>query len=319
MVKNNPKDTGKIVAYTAIAGVAGYVIYKLVVKPEEPGVPSKLTITGYQNLKTGVTATAPNILDVDIDDTIRIKFTYGYFGPAISGKYHVAVWKPTFGQPYDEFASKDEAFTLPETLEKEIIEKSIDLEVQSWDMTPDMYGIYVKIMGIPGGDIHSYLANTIRVAGGGPGDGWLPGNTELARKMFSFSVGTEIPPGTWLPSNTILARKSFSFTVLTDIPPGTWLPAGTILARRLFSIVVTETPIEYYTVNVASSPLISGWVVQEPDKDKYAYGEIVKLTAKGIWPYKFNYWDFNGEWLDNYSPINFMVTRNGTVTAHFIF
>ena len=241
----NPEDTGKTVALVALVGAVGYGAYKLFFKPEEPGVPSKLAITAYQNLKTGETRKPNDILDINIGDTIKISFDYGYFGPAISGRYHVAIWKSTFGQPHDEFASKSVSFSLLESPEKIVEKSSIDLDVESFDMTPDMYGLYVKIMGIPGRDIHCDLADVIRVEGGGPGTGtgWLLPNTILAKKSFTFSVGTEVPPGTWLPANTILSKKSFTFSVGTEIPPGTWLLPNTILAKKSFSfLVLGEVP-----------------------------------------------------------------------------
>jgi len=145
--------------------------------------------------------------------------------------------------------------------------------------------------------------------------GWKPAGQELARKPFQVTI-TEVAPGAWLPAHTELDRKSFTVTI-TEVVPGGWLPAYAELDRKPFTVTITEVVLEYYTVEVASDPIWGGWVVQEPDKDKYVYGEIVKLTAKEIWPYKFWYWDFNGEWLTTANPINFLVTRDGTVTAHF--
>ena len=281
----NPEDTGKTVALVALAGVIGYGAYKLFFKPEEPGIPSKLTITSYQNMRTGETREPNDILDINIGDTVRINFEYGYFGPAIDGKYHVAVWKSTFGQAHDEFASKDESFSLLETPEKQVIKKSTDLVVESFDMSPDVYGLYVKIMGISGGDIHYYLANVIRVEGGAPdsGTGWFPGNTELARKSFTFSVGTEVPPGTWLPANTILAKKAFSFSVLTEIPPGTWLPSNTELARKAFYVNITGPTTVSFTVKGDGFPfLTSKWLVYYYDNQGKIWTDNIQYNPGDI-------------------------------------
>jgi len=72
-----------------------------------------------------------------------------------------------------------------------------------------------------------------------------------------------------------------------------------------------------YTLIVWSLPLGAGWVTKEPDKATYSYGEMVKLTAHNAPGYRFSYWDVDGEWLSSYSPINYMVLADHTVTAHF--
>lgn len=72
-----------------------------------------------------------------------------------------------------------------------------------------------------------------------------------------------------------------------------------------------------YILDVASDPIWGGTVSKSPDKDRYAYGEIVKLTAHPVPGRTFDYWTVNGEWLGYSNPINFMVTGNYTVTAHF--
>lgn len=75
----------------------------------------------------------------------------------------------------------------------------------------------------------------------------------------------------------------------------------------------------YYEVKVASDPFIGGWVVQEPDKDKYAFGEIIRLTAKEnrVLGYTFEAWYSNGQFVDTNNPIDFMVTKSCTVKAYF--
>lgn len=304
----NP-DTGKTIALVALVGAVGYGLYKLIV-PEKEGVPSGLTITSYQNLRTGVTVVTPNVLDVEIRDTIRVNFKYDYFGPAIGGTYHIAIWKRNL-DPHGEFVTKDVDFTLSATPEKKTISVFADLVCESWQMTPDMYGLYIKIMSIPGADIFSPYYPEILKVGIVEEEGWFPGHTELARADFLVSI----VESEWKLANTELASKGFTVSIVET----EWKPGHTELARQSFSVNITEAPIEYYVVKVAADPVWGGWVVQEPDKNKYAYGEIVKLTANPFWGFDFLYWDFNGEWLDNYSPINLLVTRDGTVTAHFRF
>ncbi len=72
-----------------------------------------------------------------------------------------------------------------------------------------------------------------------------------------------------------------------------------------------------FTLSVRVRPLAGGWVTKEPDKARYSYGEIVKLTARNAPGYRFDYWDVDGEWLDTANSINFMVMASHTLTAHF--
>jgi len=71
-----------------------------------------------------------------------------------------------------------------------------------------------------------------------------------------------------------------------------------------------------FTLDVASDPIWGGTVSKEPDKDYYALGEIVVLTAHPIPGRTFDYWDCDGEWVPG-NPINFMVMASHTLTAHF--
>ncbi|MBA7476497.1 hypothetical protein ES707_11883 [subsurface metagenome] len=75
-----------------------------------------------------------------------------------------------------------------------------------------------------------------------------------------------------------------------------------------------------YTLTVRQSPAV-GWITKDPDKAKYAYGEIVKVTTYmdswAIGTYALNYWDCDGEWVGTAASFNFMVLASHTLTANY--
>ena len=143
---------------------------------------------------------------------------------------------------------------------------------------------------------------------------WASANVELARKGFSVIIREPIT-GDWRPANAELARIPFSVTIKEPIV-GDWRPANTELARQPFMVSI-KAPVETYILNIKVNPLETGYVIRDPTKDRYVFGEIVTLAAYPIWTYEFNYWDCDGEWLDSANPINFMVLADHTLTANF--
>ncbi|MBA7680830.1 hypothetical protein ES703_89151 [subsurface metagenome] len=73
-----------------------------------------------------------------------------------------------------------------------------------------------------------------------------------------------------------------------------------------------------YTLTVWVSPMAAGWVIKEPDKTKYSYGEIVKLTAREAPGYSFESWWVGDEFLSSSNVINFMVVGDHTITAYYL-
>ncbi|MBA7652329.1 hypothetical protein ES703_60159 [subsurface metagenome] len=73
-----------------------------------------------------------------------------------------------------------------------------------------------------------------------------------------------------------------------------------------------------FTLDVRSDPLWGGTVSKSPNKDSYARGEIVQVTAHPAPGRSFDYWTLEtGEYFGSVSPMNFMVTASHTITAHF--
>jgi len=122
------------------------------------------------------------------------------------------------------------------------------------------------------------------------------------------------------------------FKLLERLPPEAPMPPKVPVAPPVVPEVPTvppvvppppEVPPVGYTLSIHVRPMAAGRVIKEPDKLTYTYGEIVKLTASPVPQpfvapkYKFSHWEVNGEFLDYINPINYMVTKDYTVTARF--
>jgi len=86
-------------------------------------------------------------------------------------------------------------------------------------------------------------------------------------------------------------------------------------------ITIEEVPEEEYTLTVDVAYPAVGWVSKSPDKPKYAFGEIVTLTANldawAIGSYAFYYWTKDGNYLSYIRSINIPISADTTITAHF--
>lgn len=116
--------------------------------------------------------------------------------------------------------------------------------------------------------------------------------------------------------------------ISTAIRPGTYdlyAKVDEVMSRYLEDVITIKEvapppappPPVGYTLSVLSSPLGAGWVTKEPDKDKYTYGEIVKLTARSAPGYEFASWEYNTD-IDTGNPAKFLVTKDLRIKAYFI-
>jgi len=104
-----------------------------------------------------------NMVTLTKGDILRINVSFNYAGPAISGEFHGAIWQPSWwGDPHDEVLNAEKNFTAPQT---ELLTNYTDyIDIPITLIGKGTYGIYVKIMGITGGDIKSeYIANVITI------------------------------------------------------------------------------------------------------------------------------------------------------------
>ena len=298
MIKSRNPDTGKTLAWVALGGAVAYGAYLLLFKKAKPGIPSNLAITKYQNTRTG-SVVSSGFLDVLNGDIVRVFFEYGYFGPALSGTYHVSLWQKSLLDPHDEVGPTDKSFDLPAYPELTKIEGSVDMEIKAGD---GEYGLYMKIMSIPDGDIFSpYYASRIRVGRGAVVGEWV------LLATISTTVKIAVPITEWVLLGTVpISVKTAS--VVSD-----WM----LLDAK--SISVVPLTLGEFVLDVESDPWWRGNVSKDPSKDLYYYGEIVKLTANPFVGSSFSYWYLKetNEWLDSSNPINFMVLANHVVVAKF--
>jgi len=111
----------------------------------------------------------PGVLAVSPGDVIRVTSEFDYTGPAVSGKIYSALYHPTFLDPHDEIAriSKDFSITDSPPPGKHFT-GYVDLTVPEGHSGPD-FGLYTKLIGIPGADIFSpYYDNIVEIVGAVP-------------------------------------------------------------------------------------------------------------------------------------------------------
>lgn len=112
----------------------------------------------------GTPVTPPSVLELDIGDRCRLNLVYGHKGPAVTGKFHAAIWHKGLIDPHDEILYKEQSFSVPQSDDWEPFEKSVDIIVTSAISPGSDYGLYCKIMGITGGDVFTeYLENVITI------------------------------------------------------------------------------------------------------------------------------------------------------------
>ena len=81
-------------------------------------------------------------------------------------EFHAAIWKKSPLDPHDEVLNAEKTFTVPSSTDWEPWEGYIDIPITSAITPGSEYGLYVKIMGVPGPDIFTeYLANVITIVG----------------------------------------------------------------------------------------------------------------------------------------------------------
>jgi len=124
-----------------------------------------------------------------------------------------------------------------------------------------------------------------------------------------------------IPITTAIRPGTYSLYTKIDSLMSPYLE-NVITIREVVSPLAPAPPVGY-TLGIRIRPMAAGRVTKSPDKPTYTYGEIVKLTAGpvpqpfGAPKYKFSYWEVNGELPQYINPINYMVTKDSTVTALF--
>ena len=78
-----------------------------------------------------------------------------------------------------------------------------------------------------------------------------------------------------------------------------------------------EEAVEEFTVTVRADPSYGGTVSKSPDKPKYEYGELVRLSCTPASGYYLNYWTRDGEWIESRTSFTTGVIRNHIFIALF--
>ena len=131
--------------------------------PDQELMFRNFTIKRYGTV--GMEAEAP--VEMEMGDILRIIVGFDHRDLAVSAKLHGAVGTlhRTPVEWFDELLNKDRVFNVPATEDWEYFEAYVDIVITS-DISPGDYSLYVKMMGITGGDIFTpYLENVITILG----------------------------------------------------------------------------------------------------------------------------------------------------------
>lgn len=133
------------------------------VPPEEIGFRG-FTIKRYGTV--GKEIEAPGVIELETGEILRIIVGFDHMGDKVTGEFHAAIWQKRPWDPHDEILNAERAFSVEATADWHYFEDYIDIPITSAISPGSEYGLYVKIMGITGGDIFTeYLANVITIIG----------------------------------------------------------------------------------------------------------------------------------------------------------
>lgn len=129
----------------------------------------------------------------------------------------------------------------------------------------------------------------------------------------------EPPAGPTVGWDEEIGVKSFS-VVVSGMEAAGW---DEELGRTGFSVAIVGEVEEpgIYTLEIHIHPLISAcFVTKKPDKAKYAYGEVVKLTGYSVGGYyKLMQWTKDGAYLSSSNPVVTAMMGNHVIEAYFEF
>ncbi len=208
------------------------------VPPEEAGF-RNFRISSYSK-NGGTPVMPPGVLELEVGDRCRVNVGFDHRYGAVTAEFHAAIWTPQPWDPHDEILSKEQSFSVPSSVDWESWEGSIDIIVTSAISPGSEYGLYVKIMGITGGDIFTeYLANVITIVGAVLG-------FNLARPTASPYSAPPGPVQITCPV-TSLYSESVTAAIKCIVYEGSILPGH---GTKLWESTQTKTIAPGETVNV---------------------------------------------------------------------
>ena len=160
------------------------------VPPEEAGFRNFRVLSYSKN--GGTPVMPPGVLELEVGDRCRVNVAFDHRNSAVTAEFHAAIWQDTLLDPHDEVLDAEKVFSVPSSVDWESWEGSIDIIITSAISPGSEYGLYVKIMGITGGDIFTeYLANVITIVGPPPAADIR--NFDFQLTKGTYNVGDAVP------------------------------------------------------------------------------------------------------------------------------
>jgi len=161
------------------------------VPPEEVGFRNFRILSYSKN--GGPPVTPPGVLELDIGDRCRVNVGFDHMNGEVTGKFHAAIWQWRPWDPHDEILNAEKTFTVPSSPDWVPVEDSIDIIITSAISPGSEYGLYVKIMGITGGDIFTeYMENVITIVGVPPEEADIK-NFDFKLTKGTYDIGANVP------------------------------------------------------------------------------------------------------------------------------
>jgi len=161
------------------------------IPPEEVGFRNFRILSYSKN--GGEPVTPPGVLELDVGDRCRVNVGFDHMDGEVTGKYHAAIWQQRVWDPHDEILNDEKVFSVPSSPDWVPVEDSIDIIITSAISPGSEYGLYVKIMGITGGDIFTeYLANVITITGAPPTEADIK-DFDFKLTKGSYDIGAKVP------------------------------------------------------------------------------------------------------------------------------
>jgi|GEM_PF-2268617 len=109
-------------------------------------------------------AVYPTPIQVQAGDIIRVTTEFDYAGPALSGTVYTALWNWTLVDPHNEIAHGTKPFNVPDSPEPgNHVTAYVDITFPRGYSEGLHYGLYSKIMGVPGEPRTEYYEKIIEL------------------------------------------------------------------------------------------------------------------------------------------------------------
>ena len=184
------------------------------------------------NLREVNLAIPPQVLQLKVGDTCRVRANFDYVGPAISATLYIAIGNYGWAG-FDEILRNSKTISIPDTYPKKTYEHYVDIYISS-AISPGRYDLYAKLIGIPGPDIYSsFYENLIEVVEEATPSPWGSGTYTNVRLIAPDSAST----GAMVPVTIEIKNKSTSSIHVSAIGVydsekrfidwlDSWIPAG---------------------------------------------------------------------------------------------